>query len=61
MRFLPLPCHGIDLILSASSLLLMIKEHATIDGNITKIHACIFQKNEVEKCKTPVSLAVTCH
>ena len=39
MTFLPLPCHGIDFILSASSLRLMINQHTTIDGKTTNMHA----------------------
>ena len=31
MRNTQMPCHGIDFILSASSLRLMISQHATID------------------------------
>ena len=39
MTFLLLPCHGIDFILSASSLRLMISQHTTIDGKMTNMHA----------------------
>ena len=39
MTCLPLPCHGIHFILSASSFRLMISQHATINGKMTNMHA----------------------
>ena len=53
MRFLPLPYHGIDFILSASSLRLMISQHGTIDGKNDK-YACMremFKKMNLQNAK----------